>query len=896
MANPTKAERRAAWKKATTKTATALKKAGATYTPSKSGGGSRSVPLSATVVKPGEKESAIVKAATAGKTGVELTAAVSVPHSDVTSERIGSNVYKVTKPGYEDQYAYVTGEGDVRYTDSLHRAQAHEGFRVDHEPTPAELARQAMVTFKHKVDTTGRLEEKYIKAGEKAGTLVRVKPKPKAESVLLPSLLPVVKAEEPVHIPSPYVPGTQPEDVTYGERSKFDQPQVHEMVWGALKESRERIKDYKPLWSRVGDPLGLRERQLPITLPFYGKTEEQAEMAKKQIEWAPDAAEKAALTVAGGYGMGVVFRVGVKGVQYGFGKIAVGAEKFIPEKTKITIPQWLAKKRSGRYAEKGDPADVLSVQPFVRQSALMAGQAVEPVSGAMFGAAMVADVVTTPKEDHEQFKKIMDYTIGLYGAERGYKAPDKFIGMLRTRHMKRIDIKDIVEPDVLSGHKRYPEVKPGETFPEYVARYEKQMLPSEIQAGFRAWRGISDPARLPQPKGSKKFEFPTEKRHPSDMPGAYVSPDTASPYFLGIKKGTMSDALAADIPLFLKLFGKSPTRADILRLRAEGVRRIPKSELTSIKKAQRYIEKQADPEYFYTTKAMERKLAGVSGGKKEVEGVLPQRAIMKLTGKDYYTTIEGIRVPITEYRALKSNVIKTDISKSAKIVKDISKEITWGKLEAKYEPGYKGLIRSKPYVPVVGLELPKYYDPKYDPTKPYVYLSPYDPEYVPPPYKPPYKSPYTPPYVSPYETPYEATYKPPYKPPYETPYTPPYKPPYKPPYTPPYVPPYKPPYIPPPFIGAFLPLFDKQGKMTKKQKLAYLERKHLIGSPLTALKGMANEMGNAGSMFVKDKPGKLNTQFFGSDMFGGLLPKAVKKTRKGASKRKKQQTDIFNTF
>ena len=37
------------------------------------------------------------------------------------------------------------------------------------------------------------------------------------------------------YVPSPYKPGTKPEDVEYGERPKFDQPQVHEMALKAIK-------------------------------------------------------------------------------------------------------------------------------------------------------------------------------------------------------------------------------------------------------------------------------------------------------------------------------------------------------------------------------------------------------------------------------------------------------------------------------------------------------------------------------------------------------------------------------------------------------------------------------------------------------------------------------------
>ena len=235
----TRTERRESWKQRTSKTAAALKSAGATYTPSKSGGrGSRSVPLSATTVEPGETKSKIVSEYGAGKRGAELSAAVSGPTPPgVTSSRIGdSNVFKIT---HKDKvsYAYVTGEGDVRYTESLHRAHAHEGFRTDYEPTHRELALGAMTSFQHKVDTSGRLPDKYVKAGVEAGTLVKVDDAPPGiKSSAFFMGIPAGGARVDTYVPSPYRPGTQPEDVEYGKRPKFDQPQIHDIIWQKTQE------------------------------------------------------------------------------------------------------------------------------------------------------------------------------------------------------------------------------------------------------------------------------------------------------------------------------------------------------------------------------------------------------------------------------------------------------------------------------------------------------------------------------------------------------------------------------------------------------------------------------------------------------------------------------------
>jgi len=92
MANPTKAERRAAWKASTTATATALKAVGATVSHRT---GKRSVPISATTVKPGQTESPLVQAHKAAGSPVTMatptfltTSSVPISHLEVTRQKM----------------------------------------------------------------------------------------------------------------------------------------------------------------------------------------------------------------------------------------------------------------------------------------------------------------------------------------------------------------------------------------------------------------------------------------------------------------------------------------------------------------------------------------------------------------------------------------------------------------------------------------------------------------------------------------------------------------------------------------------------------------------------------------------------------------------------------------
>ena len=215
-------------------------------------------------------------------------------------------------------------------------------------------------------------------------------------------------------------------------------------------------------------------------------------------------------------------------------------------------------------------------------------------------------------------------------------------------------------------------------------------------------------------------------------------------------------------------------------------------------------------------------------------------------------------------------------------------------------------ISTKILASVMSKEIIPYEEPTKVPTKtvsPYmipVKKVSYDYTNILPTYKKPIKAKAIPdkPYIPPYVPPYEASYVPPYVPPYKPPYEKITKPPYKPPFE--ELISKEPIHKPKKRIKPKLKsdLLDMRRKKLKLFDMGYLERKHLIGDPLTILAEMGKPVKSKGmgSMFIHKPQGKLKAQFSQDNMFGGILPKAIKKTRKKVSKRTKKQVDMFHMF
>ncbi|MCJ7697368.1 MAG: hypothetical protein MUO73_03455 [Thermoplasmata archaeon] len=295
----------------------------------------------------------------------------------------------------------------------------------------------------------------------------------------------------------------------------------------------------------------------------------------------------------------------------------------------------------------------------------------------------------------------------------------------------------------------------------------------------------------------------------SELPGKWVSP-TPEEYFLKIGQGMKVEPFSANLPV-----GAMPSFE-------RGV--VP------------FVERAPGT----TFEILSGKVQPTRGGlyipptaKLELEAVMSEGTVTKLTGARYYTEIGGIRIGERTFFATRVPIYeRTTFGVTQPITPPIIKPVEVGRFSmggiGAYE--YKGATVGAAGIFSVA-EVTKYTAPKYEPIsssaqryeppayyKPMKYEAPkYEPpayykptKYEPPSYYPPAK--YVPPYYKPpaYEPPY---YK---SPPYEPPY---YKPPaYEP---PPYYPPtyYPPPvYTPPPpiafplFSGGFYPHTKKPGK------------------------------------------------------------------------------------
>ena len=192
----TKAERRESWKQRTTESATALRKAEATVTRS----GKRSIPLSA-------------------QTPAEIrVAAFRAEHPDrvVVDPVTGKHTRIDTRTGAATVISRTPGDiSDI----SL------QGFKAADE----RLSQQSK-----------RLAAERERATAGAAMVAEARARPPDTTTMGPT-----PYMGPEYIPSPYKPGTRPEDVEYGERPTFEQPQItdiHEVIGSIIDVSAGKFK------------------------------------------------------------------------------------------------------------------------------------------------------------------------------------------------------------------------------------------------------------------------------------------------------------------------------------------------------------------------------------------------------------------------------------------------------------------------------------------------------------------------------------------------------------------------------------------------------------------------------------------------------------------------------
>jgi len=766
----TKQERRESWKQRTGESAAALKKAGATI----SRGGRRSVPLSAqtpaeirvAAFRAEHPERIIVDPSTGKHTRVSTTPrelGVTEPIRSLTN--IG-DIYRGpgTGPGVTDYFKdYVS--------------------RMSSQMTAERLAQAQQQSFESRLGSPAPPVE------TEAGRALRDITEPVVEEIeaeIKAKPDKMVLTDEPEYVPSPYVPGTLPEDVEYGERPQFDQPQAHDIFLQKLREldtligERRREMDTM-LSSRIPDIDEGRStyiatqihaftgrKQMPY-LPEEDSTEDIQNISRfiegkyTQFQQTPlttvrDIGTEAAIIILTGGVAGLGIKSGIIGARavtrYGAGKIATRIPPVPvtlgPRTAKIHT---LAEKLwSGRVLKDPEKFDI---GKFASSAIQTTPGLIEPAVALGFTAHMYKDIKSTTKEEIP--RKIYEYGLGFLGATKGFKAPEKFIGWWSTKGRKEIPLETIVEPSVLAGKRYLPDLKKGETFEEYALRFQYEKLPSEIapkiitkemmkapmeeQIHYRGFRAVSERTRDIERISTTQKQFPIKPRHETDMPVTYVSADTLSPYFLMLggkvpgSRPTLKSLLSTTQSPFAKAY----------RIEAKGVRRLPKEVREDVGMSQKFMEEQAEPGFFYTTKALERKFSGAPGGKKEIEAGLTGETLYKTTGETYYITHRGVRVPLNEINA-RINQKQANINQE--IVSTKGKYIKESELKS-----YDLLTSSKKYVPIIKgsdyttTAVQEYVPPpaskEYRPPPPTrEYVPPSQPkEYVPPPQPKEYVSP-----------------------------------------------------------------------------------------------------------------------------------------------------------
>lgn len=958
----TKQERRESWKKRTSATASALKKAGATITISKSGKKKRSVPLSATVVKPGEKESELVKSHKAGTLPTTIEAYKTPP--GVKTERINdSNVYKVT---YKDQiqYAYVTGKGDVRYTESLHRAQAHEGFRREYEPTHREIARGAMRTFEHKRDEEGVLPEKYGRAGVAAGTLVEVKPDvSKRIDLPTPGFVDtsLLLSQPPIEQDFMYTGSVQPSTVgtkwtdflaglsiTKDEEPQFDitAPDVTDIskkqYWtktlfehtsqfgkwyraGSEKHFKDPIKDIigyglsshfgtgavqKDLFAETAGSFVYGMTQLPAgAAEMAGATAYGAELFVKHPSEAVGVTPIAVGLMAGG--MVKEFGPEMAG-ELTAGLLIGKAGKASPIKYgKVTLPEVTkVMSASGR-------------RPIVTQTGfkglfLDVPGTTKPIVGFKgYKPSVGAPLFDLPKGFTPATR--LEAAVSLATKRSKLKPTEHAVLESRLKLMEELQFDKPSTPEMIRfGEQKYvpPEAS---AIIERVIRSEKEHL----LYGSATQRAQLKSGRLPKDIDIEVLE-PTFtarkilKELESEYPGQYrISKKTPTIVEIKTKTGWhhMVDIHEIISPGELIGYGmqtQKPIQTGWQLQRPIGEQLVRKGERTirfehrgqlspgrrtkdigdfhsiaeSMLEQRRLLAEHSTLAVYgrYKTGKLETALQ-ISKGEKVVEPSSPLIDMLKVKEFVTETSAEaqlfGKGKPISkapkkvEFDPLKFKDIY-EKTYGFKKISDVPKT-KYGLLPiTDLSGGYTDYInipyKTKAAPPSI---LPTRYEPKkYEKKDEYVPVS-----FIPVSH------------VVPYEVPtkdYDIKTKD-VTGVLKSSITPPV-------YDDPLI--FGKPSSTPSRRVVKFPDLDKEyrrRKKPKKSKLGYLERQHLIGDPLTALQGMAKEVQDAGSMFILDKSGKLNSGFISDEnpMFGNILPTQQRKPSRKASKRKKKQSNMF---
>jgi len=662
-----------------------------------------------------------------------------------------------------------------------------------------------------------------------------------------PDIERVTVTKKPPYIPTPYTPGTKPEDVVYGKRPRFDQPQVHEITERKLrkldtaigKKRREadiyigkRLPDIPTEKfidiATLGHPIpGMKTRAfIPGVTHTTGEIaggkkfqEKYTKFQEAPITTVRDVGAEVALLYASGYGVGAVTKVGVLGARGGVGYMgtkAAGLVKTHVPKIPVKIPEALVKRKIPLIERK--IPEKIDINKLIQKAFKNVERGIEPTVAVGFGVAVAEDIAVTPKEELPE--KLIKYGIGFAGAMKGYRAPEKAIDIFRTIGRTEIPVTKIVEPRVLSGKDPFPYVKKGETIPDIIQSFKRAQttLPTIRKDGAMVIHGTGK-------AWAKETVVRIGEKRPSDISGAYVTPlGRASPHFL--RTGEIETKDMPKPGFFEKYFPKQETLSpQYVVMDIPGVGRIPKKYRHSVALSRLYM-KMAEKGKARISRDVE--LAQKGGSKVEVEALVPPGTKAKQYGTEHYVMIGDRKVPLDMYYAESGKSLK-DMTKKERAKQDIKFDDTIDvKAEMLKKESYLYLYKKPPKrAPYyIGTKLSKSYVPPQ--RRSYTFPTPKS-------YVPPIAKSYVPPIAKSYMVPVPDEYivHPPKS------YVPPPSESYVPPPSDEYVvpPPYS--YVPPPPPEEFITKPPKKKKKEKVPKLSKLDAYYWnLANPQATLKQM----------------------------------------------------------
>ena len=409
------------------------------------------------------------------------------------------------------------------------------------------------------------------------------------------------------YIPSPYKPGTRPEDVEYGKRPKFDQIQIHDVMGEKLRQlddllGERRVKADVAISGRLPD--------ISTESDFFQKKYEG--FKETPITTVRDIGVDASMLIGGSYIVGGITKLGILGAR--------GAVRYGAKKTVTKIPD-------------------TDVGKLIQKAVMGTEKVIEPSVGLGFAYAGYQDIRTTPKEELPH--KLYEYGLGFAGAAKGYRAPEKMIDIFRVRGKKEIPVEAVVEPQILSGAEPFPFVKKGETVPELMARFEspEYKIPTKTPGMPQVWHATAKPF-------PKEAIIEPGTVRPSDLPGLYVSP-SVSPHFL--RTGQIKTKDATKLSSWERIFGAPETLTPtLLSIEVPRISRIPSKYRTSLEASKKYVSTREKSEAIITRDV---ELAQLGRGKVEAEAIVPPASKLIRVGTDYYIRVGDRKIPIDKYIA-----------------------------------------------------------------------------------------------------------------------------------------------------------------------------------------------------------------------------------------------------